>query len=98
MGEEGVDDATCFEEVLVASERARLLGLGLGSDPFFGGSNSSIDIAHEEISLGSSWRWRLLGTCEGGADCFNKERISVSDKWKSLDRQSAVTLCSPGTC
>ena len=98
VGEEWVADAAAFDEGFVPPECAKLLGLGLGCDPFPGGSDSSIDVAHEEIAGGSFVMCMLCGTCCCGAFVCKRERMAVSERWKSRDRQSAVTFCSPGMC
>ena len=64
----------------VMLEGARLLGLGLGRDPFPGGSNSSIDEAHEERAVGRGMIRRFCGTCDAGAFECNKEMVSASER------------------
>ena len=63
----------------VMLEGARLLGLGLGCDPFPGGSNSSSDEAHEEWAVSRGTMCMLFGTCDTGALDFKREIMSVSD-------------------
>ena len=78
--EERVGDPARGKECCVALERARLLGLGLGSDPVLGGSDASSDVAHEEILLGSGLRCKFIGTCEAGALDLRRERMAVSER------------------
>ena len=78
--EEGVVDAAALDELFVSFECAKLLGLGLGCDPFLGGSDSSMDVAHEEIVFGSCTMCMLCGICFCGALARNRERMEVSER------------------
>ena len=95
--EEGiVDDATSFEEDEPMAEVApALLGFCLMCDPFFCSIDSSVDAIQEERA-GFSW---MIFKVEGACGRDKRNVVSeVSSRWKSLDKESATSLCLPGIC
>ena len=64
--EDVVVDVSLFEELSELSERARLLGEGLGIDSLFCCIDSSVDAIQQEIVGSNVVRCKFSGTCDGG--------------------------------
>ena len=90
-----VVDFAFLEEEQPMLEVATLLGCCLSGDPSFCGIDSSVDAIQEERA-GFSW---MIFKVEGACGRDKRNVVSeVSSRWKSLDKESATSLCLPGMC
>lgn len=98
--EEVVGDVGQVEVVEEPSEAASVLGVGCGSETFVeGGIDRRRDAAQEEIVGGREMSSNESGTCgEESGEENSALVISMSDRWKSRERASAMMLWSPGMC